>query len=147
MIGCHHQCNGPELGKTSGDGEERGGLECLLQSMGSRRVGYDCATEQQQQQHLSKPTQNQEWALLQTMDLGVIVMCQVSSSFVKIIPLWWMWRTGRSYTWMMSGYIWEISTSSIQFAVNLRNKVKFVQRKRKKHLLVFAVNIWTYWHG
>ena len=35
MIGWHHQCNGPELGKTSGDGEGQGGLECLLQSMGS----------------------------------------------------------------------------------------------------------------
>ena len=49
-----------------------------------------------------------------------------------------MFRKGRSYTWMMSGHIWEISTSSIQFVVNLRNKVKFVKRKGKKHLLIFC---------
>ena len=28
MLGCHHQCNGHELGQTSGDGEGQGGLVC-----------------------------------------------------------------------------------------------------------------------
>ena len=31
--------------------------------------------------------------------------------------------------------------------IALRNKVKFIKRKGKKHLLIFSVNIWTYWHG
>ena len=28
MTGWHHQCNGHELGQTSGVGEGQGGLEC-----------------------------------------------------------------------------------------------------------------------
>ena len=28
MAGRHHQCNGHELGQTSGDGEGQGGLAC-----------------------------------------------------------------------------------------------------------------------
>ena len=28
MAGMHHQCNDHELGKTLGDGEGQGGLEC-----------------------------------------------------------------------------------------------------------------------
>ena len=28
MAGWHHQCNGHELGQTSGDGEGQGGLAC-----------------------------------------------------------------------------------------------------------------------
>ena len=28
MTGWHHQCNGHELGQTSGDGEGQGGLAC-----------------------------------------------------------------------------------------------------------------------
>ena len=28
MAGWHHQCNGHELGQTSGDGEGQGGLVC-----------------------------------------------------------------------------------------------------------------------
>ena len=37
MDGWHHQCNGHELGQTSGDGEGQGGLH----SMGSQRVGHN----------------------------------------------------------------------------------------------------------
>ena len=44
MAGWHHQCNGHELGQTSGDGTGRPGV---LQSMGSQTVGHDWATEQQ----------------------------------------------------------------------------------------------------
>ena len=47
MAGWHHWCNGRELGQTSGDGEGQGGL--VSTSMGSQRIGYDSATEQQQQ--------------------------------------------------------------------------------------------------
>ena len=28
MAGWHHQCNGHEVGQTSGDGEAQGGLAC-----------------------------------------------------------------------------------------------------------------------
>ena len=44
MAGLHHQCNGHELGKTSGDGEGQRGLVCW--SMGSQRIGHDWVTEQ-----------------------------------------------------------------------------------------------------
>ena len=30
MAGEHHQCNGHELGQTSGDGEVPGGLACCI---------------------------------------------------------------------------------------------------------------------
>ena len=43
MDGWHHQCNGHDLGQTSGDGEGQGGLH----SMGSQRVGHNWETEQQ----------------------------------------------------------------------------------------------------
>ena len=47
MVGCHHQFNGHELGKTLGDGEEQGSLACL-QSTGLGRVRHNLTTEQQQ---------------------------------------------------------------------------------------------------
>ena len=51
MAGQHHWCNERELGQTLGDGE---GQEAkMLQSMGSQRIGHDCATEQQQSKTLS----------------------------------------------------------------------------------------------
>ena len=43
----HHRLNGHELEQTLGDSGGQGSLE-RLQSMGSQRVGYDSATEQQQ---------------------------------------------------------------------------------------------------
>ena len=46
MAGWHHQCNGHELGQTSGDGEGQGGLACCGRSMGSQRVRHSWATEQ-----------------------------------------------------------------------------------------------------
>ena len=47
MAGWHHQCNGHELGQTSGDewGTRRLGM---LQSMGSQRFGHNWVAEQQQ---------------------------------------------------------------------------------------------------
>ena len=30
MAGWHHQCNGHELGQTSGDGEGQRGLACMV---------------------------------------------------------------------------------------------------------------------
>ena len=45
MVGWHHQCDGHELGQTSGDGEGQAGV--LQSRMGLRRVGCDWATEQQ----------------------------------------------------------------------------------------------------
>ena len=43
MVGWHHQRNGREfeLAPSVGDGGKPG----VLQSMGSQRVGHDCATE------------------------------------------------------------------------------------------------------
>ena len=46
MAGWHHQCNGHELGKTSGDGEGQEGLTFC--SPWGHRVGYNWVTEQQQ---------------------------------------------------------------------------------------------------
>ena len=46
MTGCHHQCNGHELGLTLWDGEgQRAGL---LQAMGLQRVRHNWVTQQQQ---------------------------------------------------------------------------------------------------
>ena len=45
MSGWHHQCNGRELGQTSGDG--RMGRSGVLQYMGLQIVGLDRPTEQQ----------------------------------------------------------------------------------------------------
>ena len=42
----HHRFNGHELGQTLGEGEGKG-KPGMLQSMGSRRVGHDLATEHQ----------------------------------------------------------------------------------------------------
>ena len=47
MAGWHHQCNGHELGQTSGDGEEQGDLACC--SPWGHRVRHNWETEQQQQ--------------------------------------------------------------------------------------------------
>ena len=45
MAGWYHRCNGHELGQTSGNREiER---PCVLQPMGSQRVGHNWVTEQQ----------------------------------------------------------------------------------------------------
>ena len=50
MAGWYHQCNGHELGQTSGDSE---GQRDMLQSMRSQRVGHDWVTEQQQHLFIS----------------------------------------------------------------------------------------------
>ena len=46
MVGWHHRLNGHEFGWTPGVGNG-GRWSCMLQSMGSRRVGHDWATELQ----------------------------------------------------------------------------------------------------
>ena len=46
MVGWHHQLHGHEFEQTPGDHEEQGSL-CVLQFMGSQRVGHDLATEQE----------------------------------------------------------------------------------------------------
>ena len=43
MAGWHHQCNGHELGRTSGDGEGQRGLVCC--SPRGCRIGHNWATE------------------------------------------------------------------------------------------------------
>ena len=43
MAGWCHQCNGHELGQTSGDGEGQGGLACCR--LWGHRVGHDWATQ------------------------------------------------------------------------------------------------------
>ena len=48
MIGWHYRLNGHESERTLGDGE--GGTPGMLQSIGSQRVRYKSATEQQQRQ-------------------------------------------------------------------------------------------------
>ena len=48
MAGWHHRLNGHEFEQTPGDGEGRTGEPGVLQSMGSKRVGHNLATEQQQ---------------------------------------------------------------------------------------------------
>ena len=46
MVGWHHWFNGHELGQTPGNGEGQGtGKPGVLQSVGSRGVRYDLATE------------------------------------------------------------------------------------------------------
>ena len=45
-VGWHHWLNGHEFEQTPGDSEVQPGM---LQSMGSKRVGHDLATKQQQQ--------------------------------------------------------------------------------------------------
>ena len=47
MAGWHHQCNGHELGQTSGNDERQRGLACC--SPWGCRVGHNWVTEQQQQ--------------------------------------------------------------------------------------------------
>ena len=47
MVWWHHRLNGHGFEQTSRDGEGQGSL-VMLQSMGSKRVGHDWATEQQQ---------------------------------------------------------------------------------------------------
>ena len=61
MAGQHHQCNEHELGQTPGDGEGQGGM---LQSMGSKRIGHDGVTKQQQfsQLELKFPTGKKFWS-------------------------------------------------------------------------------------
>jgi len=53
MAEWHHQCNGHELGQTSGDGEGQGGQEC--RSSRDHRVRHNWATKQQQQKTLKIP--------------------------------------------------------------------------------------------
>ena len=48
MVGWHHWLNGHEFEQTPGDSEGQGSL-LWLQLMGSQGVGYNLATEQQQQ--------------------------------------------------------------------------------------------------
>ena len=48
MVGWHHWLNGHEFEQTLGDNGHRGAW-CAIQSVRSQRVGYDLATEQQQQ--------------------------------------------------------------------------------------------------
>ena len=43
MAGWYHQCNGHELGQTSGDSEEQGGLACCR--LWGQRVRHDWATQ------------------------------------------------------------------------------------------------------
>ena len=40
MVGWHHRLNGHEFEQAPGDSEGQGIL-CMLQSMGSQRVGHD----------------------------------------------------------------------------------------------------------
>ena len=46
MVGWYHRLNGHEFEQTLGDSEGRGRLVCVLQFMGSQRVGHDLVTEQ-----------------------------------------------------------------------------------------------------
>ena len=48
MVGWHHQLNGHEFEQTLGDSDGEGSLQCVLQSMGSQRVGHNLPTEQKQ---------------------------------------------------------------------------------------------------
>ena len=48
MVGWHHWLIGREFEQALGDRWSMTGRPGMLQSMGSQRVGYDCATEQQQ---------------------------------------------------------------------------------------------------
>ena len=48
MVGWHHQLNGHVFERAPGDVEEQGSLVCY-NSRGSKIVGHDLATEQQQQ--------------------------------------------------------------------------------------------------
>ena len=47
MVGWHHRLNGHEFEQTQGDSEGQGRLACMLQSVGSQRVGPELALEQQ----------------------------------------------------------------------------------------------------
>ena len=47
MVGWHHQLNGHESEQTLGDSEGQGSLMCCMQSMGSRAVRHNLATELQ----------------------------------------------------------------------------------------------------
>ena len=51
MVGWHHRLNGHEFEKTLRYSEGQGNPG-ILQSMGSQRVRYHLATEQQQQDHM-----------------------------------------------------------------------------------------------
>ena len=46
MVGWHQQLDGPEFEQTLGDSEGQGSLACYIQSMGSKRVRHNLATEQ-----------------------------------------------------------------------------------------------------
>ena len=58
MAGWHHQCDGHELGQTSGDGEGQRGLVCC---MGSERVRHNWVTGQQQQWQTHSQHHTQGW--------------------------------------------------------------------------------------
>ena len=51
MVGWHHRFNGHKLGQTPGDDEGQGSLACFCPW--NHRVGYDLATERQQQSFVS----------------------------------------------------------------------------------------------
>ena len=51
MVREHHWLNGHEFEQTLGDNKAQGSL--MLQSMGSKRVGHNLVTEQQQQKQQS----------------------------------------------------------------------------------------------
>ena len=46
MVGWYHRLNGREFEQTLGDSEGQGRQVCVLQFMGSQRVGHDSVTEQ-----------------------------------------------------------------------------------------------------
>ena len=68
MVGWHHRLDGHEFEQTLGDGEGQGS-QAALQSLGSQRVRYDWATEQQQYKHKLTPF-NPEILLLGISCLG-----------------------------------------------------------------------------
>ena len=47
MVGWHQRLNGRKFEQTLGDSEGQGSLVCCS-PWGSKRVGHDCVTEQQQ---------------------------------------------------------------------------------------------------
>ena len=50
VVGWHHWLNGYEFEQAPGDGEGQGSLMCFI---GSQRVGYNWATEQQQKEYVT----------------------------------------------------------------------------------------------
>ena len=52
MLGWYHQCNGNELGQTSGDGEGQRGLVCC--SPWGHRVRHNWVTDQKQHETINE---------------------------------------------------------------------------------------------